>query len=490
LNTILWLVFLAAFGCNIQRSVDSSLLISSSDAATISKDLWKEHGPKDPLPEGVHPVPSLAPLIKFLRPGVVNVYTTSVVKQRRMSRGFQDPFEEFWRRFGGEAPETSRQSLGSGFIVNEHGYVITNNHVVENATEIRVKLADGREFGAEITGKDPQTDVALLKLKSGNKTELKDLPITYLGDSDALEVGDYVIAVGNPFGLDHSVSQGIVSAKERFINATQYDNFIQTDAAINPGNSGGPLFNSRGEVVGVNTAIVGQGIGFAVPINMVKTLLPQLLNNGKVVRGWLGVSIQDVTAEMTRALKLSNVSGALVAGVVGKSPADVSGIRAGDVVVGINGKKIKTYQQLSREIAFVVPGSKIKLELLRNGKSKTIQVTIGQRPDEEETGAVSEAPSQQRSVDKLGIVTQPLSKRLRAQLGITHGIQIAHVDPSSPAARTGALPGDIIVEIQRQPVLSVSDYQRIIRSLGSGEVALLRLQRESNVSLYVAIRVP
>ncbi|MGI5861441.1 MAG: trypsin-like peptidase domain-containing protein, partial [Myxococcales bacterium] len=305
-----------ALGCNQERSglsqvVDSAVLGDAQ--AAPAKQLWTQRATDEPLPEGEVPLASLAPLVKRLKPGVVNIYTTSVTRspRRQAPQGFVDPFEEFFRRFNEGSPgERRRQSLGSGFIINSDGYVLTNNHVVENAAGIRVKLNDGRELEAKAVGLDPKTDLALLKLQG---KDVHDLPIVYLGDSDKLEVGDFTLAVGNPFGLDHSVSLGIVSAKERVIGAGPYDDFIQTDAAINPGNSGGPLFNLRGEVVGVNTAIVahGQGIGFAVPINMVKELLPQLLE-GRVVRGWLGVSIQDVTPELAAMLNLKEARGALV----------------------------------------------------------------------------------------------------------------------------------------------------------------------------------
>ena len=482
-------------------AVLATLGVASAHAAApapapppAASDLWKEHAAADALPQGVVPMTSLAPLVKLLKPGVVNVYTTSVVKTRPVHRygggpGAEDPFEEFFRRFGEQAPDESRrQSLGSGFIINSRGYVITNNHVVEAATEIKVKLADARELEAEVVGRDPKTDIALLKLKG----DAKDLPIVYLGDSDKLEVGDFVIAAGNPFGLDHSVSLGIVSAKERVIGAGPYDDFIQTDAAINPGNSGGPLFNTRGEVVGVNTAIVaqGQGIGFAVPVNMVKSLLPQLLAKGKVVRGWLGVSIQDVTPELAKTMKLDRARGALVAGVMRKSPAEAAGLKAGDVVVGVNGKPIDTFNQLSREIAFLAPGASAQLALLRDGKSKSVELKVGQRPEDEElaSGGAEEqvAPAE---VDRIGLAVGPLSAQRASRLGIDGGVQISKVRPDGPAARAGARAGDAIVELQRQPIHSVQDYLAALNGLKPGDMALLRLQRES-ASIYLAVHVP
>ncbi|MGC4113819.1 MAG: DegQ family serine endoprotease [Myxococcales bacterium] len=464
---------------------------TGGDKTLPPAELWKEHGEKDALPPGVVPMTSLAPLVKALKPGVVNISTTQVVRARASRRGgMGDPWEEFFRRYH-EGQESRRQSLGSGMILNSKGYVLTNNHVVEGADEIKVKLDDGREFEAEPVGRDPKTDVALLKLKPGSG-EVKDLPFVFLGDSDKLEVGDFVVAAGNPFGLDHSVSLGIVSAKERDIGAGQWDDFIQTDAAINPGNSGGPLFNTRGEVVGINTAIVaqGQGIGFAVPINMVKALLPQLLSTGKVVRGWLGVNIQDVTPELARMLKLEKARGALVADVMKRSPAEQAGLRAGDVVVGMNGKTIETYNQLSREVAFLAPGVGVKLSLVRDGKPAALEVKLGARPDD---GAVSSNDGEPEAVpatsDKLGLAVQPVAPTRAAKLGLESGVQISGLRPDSPAGRAGARVGDVVVELQRQPVRTMQDYAELVASLKPGDTALLRLQRE-NASVYVAVRIP
>lgn len=481
-------------GHALAQVVDSAVVGTAQAAAPTPpvNALWKERGPNDPLPQGIVPMPSLAPLVKVLKPGVVNISTTSVVqsRMRRQGSGGQDPFEEFFRRFHEGLPERSRQSLGSGMILSSKGYLLTNNHVVEGATEIRAKLDDGREFEAEIVGRDPRTDVALLKLKGNDSGEL---PTVTLGDSDALQVGDFVVAAGNPFGLDHSVSMGIVSAKERHIGATQYDDFIQTDAAINPGNSGGPLFNTRGEVVGVNTAIVaqGQGIGFAVPINMVKELLPQLLEKHKITRGWLGVSIQAVTPEIAKMLKLDRPRGALVAGVMKKSPADSAGIKAGDVVVGVNGRKVESFFQLSRHVAFMPAGQKAQLTVLRDGKERSIDVKVGERPEDHDGDEGEESPAADPAprVDLLGLSVQPVQPARAQRLGVEGGVQVAQVRPDGPAARAGMRPGDVIVEMQRQPVRSMAEYNAAISQLGSGEMALIRVQREDS-SVYVAVRIP
>jgi serine protease Do len=454
------------------------------------QDLWKERGQGDPLPPGIVPMPSLAPLVSTLKPAVVNISTTQSARptSRRGRGSMDDPLEEFYRRFR-EGVESPRKSLGSGFIISPKGYLISNNHVVEGASEIRVKLADGREFEAEPVGLDAKTDTALLKLKSSSG-EIKDLPIVPLGNSDSLEVGEFVVAVGNPFGFDESVSLGIVSAKERVIGAGPYDEFIQTDAAINPGNSGGPLFNTRGEVVGVNTAIVahGQGIGFAIPVNMVKALLPQLLEKGRATRGWLGVSIQEVTPELSRMLKLERTQGALIAGVMKAGPADAGGLRAGDLVVGVNGRKVDTYNQLMRYVAFIAPGTSTKLTVLREGKERNLEVTLGERPEDEDLVGRTE-PRGAPSSDKLGLSVAPLSAARANRSGIDGGVQVTQVKADGPAARAGVQPGDVVVELQRQPIRTVGDYAGALASLRPGEMALLRLQRES-ASIYIAVRLP
>jgi serine protease Do len=480
-------------GSTLAQVMDSAVVGKAQAAAPSPGPLWKERGPGEPLPQGVVPMPSLAPLVRVLKPGVVNIYTTSVVRTRpRRQPGVDDPFEEFFRRFHEGVPEESRrQSLGSGMILNPKGYVLTNNHVVEGASEIKVKLDDSREFEAEAVGRDPKTDVALLKLKGSEPAEL---PTVTLGDSDALQVGDFVIAAGNPFGLDHSVSLGIVSAKERVIGAGPYDDFIQTDAAINPGNSGGPLFNTRGEVVGVNTAIVaqGQGIGFAVPINMVKDLLPQLLEKHKVTRGWLGVSIQEVTPELAKTLKLDKPRGALIAGVVKKSPAEGAGVKAGDVVVSVNGRKVDSYNQLSRYVAFVVPGQKAQLTVVRDGKERGIDVKVGERPDLEDLaqGEMDEGePHAAPRPDLLGLSIQPVPAARAQKLGVDGGVLVSSIRPDGPAAKAGVRQGDVIVEVQRQAVRSAEEYEGAIGQFSPGDMALIRLQRD-NASVYVAVRIP
>jgi len=322
---------------------------------------------------------SLAPLVKKLVPSVVNISTKQVVKERQQSP-FSDPqMDQFFYRFFGNAPqqEQVRQSLGSGFIISSDGYILTNNHVVDKATDIKVSLSDGRVFEAKLIGKSPDIDIALIKI------DAQGLPSATLGDSDEIEVGDMVIAIGNPFGLSHTVTSGIVSAKGRVIGIGPYDNLIQTDAAINPGNSGGPLFNSNGEVVGINTVIIasGQNLGFAVPITMVKEVLPSIKAKGKPDMGWLGVSAQPVTPDLAAALGLAEPIGALVSSVEKDSPAAKAGLKRGDVIVELDGKKILVPAELPRMVAFGHIGKTVRLKVIRQGQILEIKAAIELRPE-------------------------------------------------------------------------------------------------------------
>ncbi|NIW11368.1 MAG: Do family serine endopeptidase, partial [Gammaproteobacteria bacterium] len=334
-------------------------------------------------------------LAEKLKPAVVNISTTMVVKQQPSFRGRpspfgeQDPFREFWEKFfGGEMPrERETRSLGSGFIINKEGYIVTNNHVVENAREIIVTLHNEKDYKAEVIGKDKKTDLALIKIEAE-----EDLPVAPLGDSDKLGVGEWVLAIGNPFGLAETVTAGIVSAKGRVIGAGPYDDFIQTDASINPGNSGGPLFNFWGEVVGINTAIIaaGQGIGFAIPINMAKEILPQLKEKGRVTRGWLGVGIQGVTSQLAESFGLEEKKGALVSQVFKDGPAEKAGIKQGDIILEFDGKEIKDFGDLSRIVASTPVGKTVTIKVFRNGKVIPLQATVAEM---EEPTEVARAPS-------------------------------------------------------------------------------------------------
>jgi serine protease Do len=437
-------------------------------------------------------LPSLAPLVKAVKPAVVNINTSQHLRRGPMGGPGGEPFEQFFGQFfGGQPPqrELERQSLGSGFIVHERGFVLTNNHVIEGAEKIRITMADGREFAAKLVGTDPKTDVALLKIESS----ASDFPYVNLGDSDALEVGDWVVAIGNPFGLGLSVTHGLVSAKERSIGAGPYDDYIQSDALINPGNSGGPLFDLAGNVMGINTAMSrGQGIGFAVPINLAKQLLPQL-ETGKIVRGWLGVSVQSLTPDLARSLNLSSNKGALVAQVVKGGPAEKAGLKSGDVVVKLNNQPVTTANELTRAVGAFAPGSKIGLETIRDGQPKSFKLKVGQRPEDDQL--MAEARSEEQGgpasePDALGIAVQPLrGEQAQAMgLGSGEGVVVASVRNDGPAAQAGVEPGDVVLEVNRHKVHSVSEYQQAVGKVRTGEMALLRLQRQQS-SIYVAVRI-
>lgn len=459
----------------------------STAAAAPAKTpaLWHEQAapPAPVLDQGFSPLPSLAPLVKKLKPAVVSVATASVVRRGR------DPFEEFFRPYYGDdkSGRVVPRGQGSGFIIHESGLVLTNNHVIDKADRIQVKLTDGREFPAKVVGRDPKTDVALLRLEDAS-----DLPTVFLGDSDRADVGDWVVAIGNPFGLSHSVSVGIVSAKERFIGAGPYDDFIQTDAAINPGNSGGPLFNASGEVIGINTAIVaqGQGIGFAVPINLVKALVPQLEETGTVARGWLGVAIQDVTPEIAKSLGLGDrTRGALVADVVQGSPAEKAGLQHGDLVVSVDGKEIGTYGQLSRTIALLPPGKTIQLGIVRDGKEKSLAVSVAARDDRGNVLPARGERTPGQADGTLGITVGEIDAEIAKarKLRAGSGVIVQSVDGDSPASRAGLLAGDVILEVNRRPIRGLADYRDAVSAVSRGEMLLLRLQRGES-AIYVAVR--
>ncbi|QSQ20329.1 Do family serine endopeptidase [Pyxidicoccus parkwayensis] len=425
---------------------------------------------------------SLAPLVDAVKGAVVNVEVTQ--KPRRVSnmQGLPPGMAE---RFGlppgmgfeGQTP--ARQGAGSGFVIDASGIVLTNNHVVEDADVVRVKLDDGRAFDAEVLGRDPLTDVALIRLK-GAPDKLPSVP---LGDSDALRVGDAVMAIGNPFGLASSVSAGILSARARDIHAGPYDDFLQTDAAINPGNSGGPLFNMKGEVVGMNTAIIGgaTGIGFAVPSNLIRTLLPQLQETGAVRRGWLGLSIQDLTPDIAKALGVQATKGAVVAGVSRGGPGARGGLREEDVITAVDGKPVDTAGALTRAVAMLRPDSKVKLDLLRGGKPTTVDVTLGTRP-----AMQGEEEVQPRNG------TSAQRQRIGVQLADTeNGPQVMAVEPGSPADKGGLVPGMILVQVGDAKVSNATEAVQAFSSAKPGAALLLRVRApNSDTALLRAVEVP
>ncbi|QRN98768.1 Do family serine endopeptidase [Archangium violaceum] len=431
---------------------------------------------------------SIADLVDAVKDTVVNVD----VQARTPAAPEGMPGDLFERFFGGpggpggvEPRERIQQGEGSGFIIDASGLILTNNHVVENSVDIRVRLNDGREFDAKVLGRDPLTDLALIKLE-GN---VGNLPVARLGDSDQIRVGDPVMAIGNPFGLTSSVSVGILSARARDIQAGPYDNFLQTDAAINPGNSGGPLFNMRGEVVGINSAIVGggTGIGFAVPSNMAKALLSQL-QKGKIQRGWLGVSVQDLTADLAKALNVPARKGAIVTDVQPDTPAARAGLKQDDVITAIEGTAVETSRGLTRDIGFRPPGEAVKLTVYRNGKSREVQVKLGERPDLE---GISSAPQSEREEEdtghKLGLRLQDVDPRMAP--GVRQGAMVVDVDPGSPADRAGLQPGMVIVEAGGKQVRSPREFAQVVRGAKSGSSLLLRIQIGENRVLR-ALTIP
>lgn len=421
--------------------------------------LWRE------LPAGQAGIPnfipptSFSPLVRAVSRSVVNISS-----------------EVSW---SDAAAKDIESALGSGLIISPEGYVLTNSHVVERAKQIRVKFADTREFLAEVVGRDASTDIALLKLQKVPP----DLPFAYLGDSDKLNVGDWVVAIGNPFGLDQSVSQGIVSAKERVIGMGVFDDFLQTDADINPGNSGGPLFNMRGEVVGVNTAVVShaQGIGFAVPINMVKDLLPNLKSNGHLARGWLGINVQEDLAEGEAPHK----GDAVIIDVYASSPAAAVGLKPGDRVLAVNGRPIESYLQLLRRVAILAPGSEAKLTIQRGKTRRDVTVKMGERPAPE----AAPVAGQGGPTERWGLVVQDLSDSVATTLGLAPfcGVFVSGVVPSSPAQTAGIKVGDIINEVNRVKVQDLQSFRAALESAAADQDLLVRFQRgESN--RYVAVR--
>ncbi len=429
-------------------------------------------------------------------PAVVNISTEKVIKGRRQHTreffgpgpspfGPHDPFRDFFEKFFGDMPRDFKQrSLGSGIIIDPKGLIVTNNHVIEGADKIKVKLAGGKEYNASVKGRDPKTDLALLEIKAP-----EPLPYLSLGNSDAVRVGDWVVAVGNPFGLGHTVTQGIISAKGRVIGAGPYDNFIQTDAAINPGNSGGPLLNLKGEVIGINTAIVatGQGIGFAIPSNLAKDIIPQLQEKGKVTRGMLGVQVQTVTPELAKSFKLAEPKGALVAEVNPGTPADKAGIQRGDIIVEFNGQPIKEMNELPRLVANTPPGSKVTLKIIRDGKEKSFSLTLTELKDERLGKEMTESPEE----NKIGLAVEDITPNLARRFGLraTKGALVVQVAPGSAAAEAGLRPGDVVMDINGRTVKNAADFQRLLGALEKGAVARLLVKRQGH-SLYFPVEIP
>ena len=422
---------------------------------------------------------AFASVAEALKPAVVNIFT-----EQKAGEALQPPtggpFDEFFERFFRDQPDQRRRSLGSGVIIDGRGYVVTNNHVVENADEIEIQFSDERRFKAEVIGTDPPTDLAVLKIKTDGKETFHHVDF---GDSDALVVGEWVLAMGNPFGFGHTVTAGIVSAKGRVIGQGTYDDFVQTDAAINPGNSGGPLVNMKGQVVGINSNIISNsggsmGIGFAIPSNMTRKIYDQLASAGTVTRGWLGVGIQPLSAELARSFGLEGKRGALISEVLGEdSPAAKAGLKAGDIIVELNGIPVDSNTHLVHLVADIHPGDTVNLKYYRDGKLDSTKVTVAKRTVEQALAAPP--PDLQGEKGRLGISGQSLTTQLASELNATSkaGVVLVEVDPDGPADDAGLRRGDILIEANRQPIRTVDDLQRILNEVPQGGDVLLRIER-------------
>ncbi|MBC7962451.1 MAG: Do family serine endopeptidase [Steroidobacteraceae bacterium] len=440
--------------------------------------------------------PDFVELSKKLNPTVVNIRTAKNIKPKQRLRRpqQQNPFgnnflDDFFNRYFDDMPQQRprrEQSLGTGFIISADGYILTNNHVVNGADEVMVKLSDGRELKGEIKGLDEKVDLALIKISDKDK-----LPFAELGDSDTLEVGEWVMAIGNPFGLSHTVTVGIVSAKGRVIGSGPYDDYIQTDASINPGNSGGPLFSAQGKVIGINTAIIaggGGGIGFAIPVSMAREVVSQLRDSGKVTRGYLGVRFQPLTADLAKSFGLESEKGALIASVEKDTPAERAGLKAGDVILEYDGKPINDGgNELPRFVAATPIDKKVKLSVFRDGKKQYVSIIVGKLKDgSSEVSSVSSNES-----DKIGIAVEELNKEKADRLGIREakGLVISEVKPGSSAEDSGVLTGSIVIEINGQRPETLAAFNAVTAKLVKGDVARLLLRRPDNSVHYIAIKV-
>ena len=434
--------------------------------------------------------PDFVQLAEQNKPAVVNISTAKTVKQRQLPQmGPGSPFDDFFNHFFNGQPGSphKQSSLGSGFIISQDGYILTNEHVVDGADEIKVKLSDGRTFSAVVKGADQKLDLALLKVEAEDQ-----LPAVSLGNSDELKIGAWVMAIGNPFGLEQTVTAGIVSAKGRVIGAGPYDNFIQTDASINPGNSGGPLFNDAGQVIGINTAIIagGQGIGFAIPINAVKTILEQLRTSGRVTRGWLGVAVQQMTPELAESFQLDNQHGALVSEVIKDSPAEKAGLQRGDVILSFNNHEIKDMRDLPRLVAATPVNETVTLQILRDGKTRDVRLTIGKLADEN-TDKLNKANGGDYDWGKFGMVLEGINSETAQKYGIedtTKGVLVVAVNQGSPAAEAGLHRGDIILEVNGRQTDDLQTFHAEAEKSSKAAILRLLVKRQDNM-LFVALKI-
>ncbi len=460
--------------------------ISTSDAVTTQQQSREaQRAQQPPAARATQPLPDFSSLVEQYGPAVVNVSVTQKVRaQEQSGLDPDDPLFDFFRRFQIPIPEGNaiRQGLGSGFIVSADGYILTNAHVVSDATQVTVKLTDKREFKAKVIGVDKRTDVALVKI------EAKDLPIVRIGDASKARVGEWVAAIGSPFGLENSVTAGIISAKSRSLPDESYVPFLQTDVAINPGNSGGPLFNLNGEVIGINSQIYSRtggymGLSFAIPIDVAMKVKNDLQKFGKVERGRLGVTVQPLTKELADSFGLKEARGALVSSVEPGSPAAKAGFQPGDVIVRVNDQPVEQSSDLPRVIGDTKPGTAITLQVLRQGSTKDLHVQVGRVPDEKVAKADTEEQNA-KPQGKLGLAVRPLTGEERKQTGIENGLVVENA--TGPAARAGIQAGDVILGVNNQPVKNLEQLQQAVDK-AKGNIALL-VQRE-NARVYVPIKI-
>ena len=435
---------------------------------------------------------TFAPVIQKVSPAVVKVFT--VVKVRNAGFSGSQDMPDMLRKFFGDQfqgqmprngmPSPRQEGVGSGVIATKDGYILTNNHVVDGADEVKVALQDGREFTAKVVGRDPKSDVAVIKISA------KDLPALTMADSDKVEVGDVVLAIGNPFGIGQTVTTGIVSAKSRGNMGLDYEDFIQTDAAINPGNSGGALVDADGRLIGINTAILSrsggnQGIGFAIPVNLARDVMGSLIKDGHVTRGYLGVMIQDVTPALAKEFKLKNNTGALVGDVTPKGPADKAGLKSGDLLTEFNGKKVSDSRHLKLEVARTSPGTTVPVKILRDGTAKTLEVTIKTLPGTDTVAKADKASDDTGTLNGVGVAD--LNDQAREQFKVPEtvkGAVITEVKPDSAAAEAGLKPGDVIQEINRKPVKSADEAVRLTEN-PADKTTLVRVWREGGSHFVV-----
>ena len=445
--------------------------------------IWSER-PVSVTAAATVPAPNWVELTRALKPAVVNISTKRVQDGTSTQSPFgnDDPFQQFFKQFGQPGRKTVR-SMGSGFIINPAGYIVTNNHVVDGATEIQVKIDDGRELPGKVVGRDPRTDLALLKVDATN------LPVIPLGDSAALQVGEPVMAIGNPFGLERTVTTGIVSATGRVIGQGPYDDFIQTDASINPGNSGGPLINARGQAVGINAAIFSQtggsvGIGFAIPVNQAKSVVTQLVASGKVTRGWLGVTIQPLTAELAKGFNVTAGTGALVAGVQDGSPAARAGLKAGDIITQYDSQKVATSADLPKLVAATAVGRQVPVTVVREGKTVALNVTIAQM-DEPGRPVVAQAEEEK---GPLGLTVETVTPSVAKDLKLSEprGVIVRGVRSGSPAENAGIRAGDVITEVNHKAVADAAQMKQALEKHLKGAPVVVKITRDGT-NLYVAM---